>query len=629
MGWRSIDFRGILDLDPKIIGQLEQFLQEKESRLAHQILHTIQSLPSESSSPILPTGTSLKLSEAVEGFSRKVRLFKQEQLNSQLPTANNQAEHVVKEVNRGLWEFTEVLEGSVVELFQQVRLVPIDRWHVSIAKVVHSIKDILIHRIEDLIWTIRRLEKPLKEYCQKIQGKSTKRGFEWPVFGKTYLDPNLLRNLQQTEKFLKMQYEAFNRHYGDYMLLSTKAEDYIEKMKNYPILAILDVSDQNLYVDVFRLLKMLELNRRSKKEVAAEITQALKQLSSIDHVVFILRLYYRELKDAFFNSSIEWKSLNQEGENFKEALQKLQEKLKEYQQELRQLTHTMSRYRTFILKNDPNPYIRSRWGFTEWIVGPEPAKAKKLMNMIFSAQELDHNFAQFLASLSLDPLTQQHIEYEAHQEIDKLLHEMGQPLISRSMMRNRAEKLLEQLKAYDEVGSPHMSTIDYFEKVLSQAMREDWKYHVLHEFPLFHQIYRIHQGMIEYFEDPSHAFRLERFRLLFDQIEEWVKKEDIYAHVHEIELDINDMKTYLQDFFASIQRASKGKSHDPFLDETIQKFRQQLLEYRYLFGQFFSIIVAKSQEGLQLRNQFLFVDQYFESIESLLNELKVSWEGKR
>jgi hypothetical protein len=627
MSWRSIDFRGILDLDPKIIGQLEQFLQEKESRLAHQILHTVQSLPADTSSPILPTGASLKLSEAVEGFSRKARLFSREQFNHQLPT-DNQAEHVVKEVNQGLWEFTEVLEGCVVELFQQVRLVPIDRWHLSIAKVVHSIKDILIHRIEDLIWTIRRLEKPLKEYCQKIQGKP-KKWFEWPFFGKGYLDPNLLRNLQQTEKFLKMQYEAFNQHYGDYMLLSAKAEEHLEKMKNYPILALLDVSDQNLYVDVFRLLKMLELNRRSKKEVAAELTQALKQLSSIDHVIFVLRLYYRELKDAFFNSSIEWKSLNQEGENFKDALQKLQGKLKDYQQELRQLIHTMSRYRTFILKNDPNPYIRSRWGFTEWIVGPEPAKAKKLMNMIYSAQELDHNFTQFLESLARDPLTQQRIEYQTHQEIEKILHEMGQPLISRFMMRNRAEKLLEQLKACDEVGSPHMSTIHYFEDVLSQAMREDWKYHVLHEFPLFHQIYRIHQGLVEYFEDPSHAFRLERFRLLFDQIEGWVKKEDIYAHVHEIELDINDMKTYLQDFLASIQRAAKEKSHDPFLDETIHKFRQQLLEYRYLFGQFFSTIVAKSQEGLQLRNQFLFVDQYFESIESLLNELKASWEGKR
>ncbi len=626
MSWRSIDFQGIIDLDRKIVEQLEQFLQEKESRLAHQILNSVQSLPTETTFPVLPAGTQLKLSEAVEGFSRKVRALAPVHINNQKPSDNGAL--VIKEINAALWGFTELIEGCVVELFQQIRQVPIDRWHVSIAHVVQAIKDILIHQIEDLIWAIRRLEKPLKEYAQKIQ-LEPKRWFNWKLFGKTYLDSHLLLNLQQTEKFLKTHYEAFQNRYQEYMALSTKVEEHLDKMKSYPILALLDVPDQNLYVDVFRLLKMLDFNQHAQKEVAVETARAIKRLSSIDHVLYVFRVYYRELKDAFFNSSLEWKSLNQDGENFQEALEKLKVKVKEYQEELRQLMHTMSRYRTFLLKNDPNPYVRSRWGFTEWVVGPEPAKAKKLMNMIYSGEELDANFTQFEESLARDPLTQQRFEYQAHQEIDRLLHEMGQPLISRAMMRNRVEHFLEQLKACDEIGSPHMSTIYYVEDVLSKAMREDWKYHVLHEFPLFHRIYRLHQGLAEYFEDPVHAFRLDRFRLLFEQIEEWVEKEDIYAHVHEIELDINDMKTYLQDFLASVQRAVKEKSHDPFLDETTHKFRQQLLEYRYIFGQFFLKIMDKSQEGLQLRNQFLFVDQYFESVENLLNDLKASWEGKR
>jgi len=274
-----------------------------------------------------------------------------------------------------------------------------------------------------------------------------------------------------------------------------------------------------------------------------------------------------------------------------------------------------------MLKNDSNPYVRSRWGFSEWIVGPEPVKAKKLTNMIYSAKELDEYFSKFNESLARDPLTQQKIESDAHQEIENLLHEMGQPLISHSMMRNRAERLLEQLKECDEIGSPDMSTIYYVEDVISKIMRQDWKYHVLHEFTLFHQIYHLHQGVSECFDDPTHAFRLERFRLLFDQIKGWVEKEDIYSHVHEIDLDINDMKTYLQDFLAIVQRTVKEKSHDPYLDETAHKLRQQLLEYRYLFGQFFLFMMSKSLDGMQLRNQFLFVDQYFESIENLLNDL--------
>lgn len=627
MNWQPIDFQGIIDLDHKIVEQLEQFLQEKENRLAHQILNIIPLSSADSPVPALPVSEApIKLAEAVEGFSKRARFStKNEDSSDQVAM---QHEHIVKDVNAILWEFTEVLEGCATELFQQIRQVSIDRWHLSISSVVQSIKNILIHYIDDLIWIIRRLEKPLTEYCQNLNVKGQKNR-NWLPFGESYLDRNLLENLQQTEKFLNDQYHDFQQRYNEYMGLSGKVEEHLDKMKGYPILALLDLADQNLYIDIFRLLKAIELNPHSKGEVAKDTVRALKHLTSIDNVFRLFRIYYRELKDAFFNSSLEWKSLNHEGENFQSTFEKLKDKIQDYQQELRSLMHTMSSYRSFMLKNDANPYVRSRWGFSEWIVGPEPAKAKKLTYMIYSANELDEYFSKFNESLTRDPLTQQKHQSNAHQEIDKLLHEMGQPLVSRSMMHNRAERLLEQLRRCDEIGSPHMSTIYYVEDVLSKMMRQDWKYHVLHEFPLFHQIYHLHQGLTEYFEDPTYAFRVERFQLLFDQIKEWVAKEDIYSHIHEIDLDINDMKTYLQDFLAIVQRSVREKSHDPFLDETVHKLRQQLLEYRYLFGQFFLFIASKSLDGMQLRNQFLFVDQYFESVENLLNELHASWEGKR
>lgn len=626
MNWRTIDFQGIVDLDHKIVGQLEQFLQEKENRLAHQILNVIPS-EEEAPNPTLPiAGTSIKLAEAVEGFNKKVRAIVKSQLNQQ---TRIKVDQVVRELNAIFWELTEVLEGCVVELFQQVRQVPIDRWHVSIANVVHDVKDVLVHYIEDLIWIIRRLEKPLKEFCQKFDLKSSQNWRDWFSFKKNEIDPHLLHNLHQTEKVLKNQYESFQRQYNDYLSLSMKAEEHLQNMKSYPIFAILKLSDQNLYIDIYRLLKMIELNRYPKKAVAVDTTKALKYLTSVDQVLYVFRTYYFELKDALFNSSLEWKSLDRDGQDFQDSLDKLKLKVRVYQQELRELAHIMSRYRTFILKNDPNPYTRSRWGFTEWIVGPEPVEAKKLLNMIYSAEELDGYFTQFNAVLERDFITQQIVEYRAHQEIEKLLHEMGQPLMSRSVMQNRAKLFLDELKACDEVGSPHMSTILFVEEVLSKVMREDWRYHVLQEFPLFHQLYRLHQGLVEQFDDPGHAFRVERLLLLFDQIKEWVEKEDVYAHAHEIELDMNDMKTYLQDFLATVQRALREKSHDPFLDETLYKLRHQLLEYRYLFGKFFLEIMSRNSDGMQLRNQFLFVDQYFESVENLLNELKMSWEGKR
>lgn len=628
MNVQPTDFQGVIDLDRRLVEKLEKFLQEKEDRLAHQILNMISPSLNEIQSPLLQGPEAMiKLSDALEGLNKKSRHSNNGEINHSFSDLH--PKQMVKEVNAVLWEFTEVLEGCVVELFQQIQQVPVNYWHISISEVVQAIKDILVHYIDDLIWIIRRLEKPLTEFWTKSYEKGGKSWKGWFSFRESSLDPYLLKNLQQTEKFLNTQYKDFQRRYHTYMRLNIQVEKFLEKIKNYPILGLLDTADQVLYLDIFRLLKMVEINLHSNKEVTAETARALKHLTSIENVMKIFRIYYSKLKETLFNNSLEWKSFTHDEKDVQVNSEKMGEMSMENQQELQTLMHTMSSYRTFILKNDPNPYVRSRWGFSERIVGPEPIKAKKLATLIYTVNELNEYFSRFNAALTSDPVIKQKIETEGGQEIEKLLHKMGQPLISRSMMRSHVESLLEKLRIMDEIGSRNLSMIDYVEDVLSKMMHQDWKYNTLHEFPLFHEIYHLHQGLVEYFDDPAHIFRLERFNLLFEKIKQWVEKEDIYSHVHEINLDVNDMKTYLQDFLATIQRAAKEKSNDPFFDETIYKFRQQLLEYRYLFGQFFLSITSKSSDGVLLRNQFLFVDQYFESAESQLAELIVEWKGGR
>ena len=623
MTWRPIDFQGIVELDRRVIDQLDHYLQEKETRLAHQILDSLHTAnePLTHKLPIeLPS--LLRLSDAVEGFTKKVRLFTKNKLN-ELPA--HSAQHIIKEMNAGLWEYTEVLEGCIVELFQQIKQVNIDRWHRSLSKVVMVIKEMLIHRMDDLMWTIRRLDPILREFRLKTEaGHGWRR---WIRAWNSQLDPRLLSNLSQSEKFLKIQYEAFSMRYAEYVRINVKVESHLDKMKSYPVLALLEIHDQNLYIDVFRLLKFLELNLHDKGVLADETVRSLRNLASVDGVIKVFRAYYHGLEDAFFNSSHELKSFYDE-EGFDEHVQRLRQKLNEYQHELQHFMATMGRYRDFILKTNPNPYVRSRLGFTEWTVGPEPEKSKELLNLIYKAEELKRWYEQFLASLNQDFVVQHRRETNDLHEIDGILHEMAQPLISQAMMRNRVERLLFHIKDFNEVGNLHEEAVNEVGTILSKAMREDWKYHVLYEFPLFHEIFRLHKGLEIPITDPAHAFRLERFRHLCGQIEEWIRKGDVYAHIHEIELDMNDMKIYLQDFLATVQRLAKEKNSNPFLDEAIHKLRQQLLEYRYLFGKFFFELQTKETDGQQLRNQFLFVDQYFESAELILHELAISWRGE-
>ena len=206
---------------------------------------------------------------------------------------------------------------------------------------------------------------------------------------------------------------------------------------------------------------------------------------------------------------------------------------------------------------------------------------------------------------------------------------MGQPLTSINIMKGYQEKILNHLKELDELGSFSSYVVEFCGDVLSKTMRTDWKYHTLFEMPLFYNIYHIHQGIVGSVEDRQHINRMNKFNRLIDQIKDWVKKRSIPRHSQEIEHDMNDIKEYLQEFFASVQRTTGDESISAGQGKVlIREISQQLMEYRFIFGKFFHDLRQSEPEERSLRNQFLFVDQYFESIENKLYDYKYSIDRK-
>ena len=610
-------FQGLMDLDPIVLEHLQVYLQEREAQLAQFLMTCLDSTEFEVHQPILSfQGILLKLPEAIEVFIKKMRNADQAIFTADRTKA------LIETLNHLFWDYTEILESATVELFERIHLVSVDRWQISLKKVISSIVDLLSHRIEDLMWVLQRLDSPLRECIQK-----SNKGEGWRAyFGRShsYLDPELLKNLKKTGIYLKANREAFNRRYEEFEKLNVGMESRLESMKVYPILAILGISTQNLYVDVFRLLKMYEMRKNLKSELVNDLVTSLKAIASVEAIIKTFEIYYDELEECLYKSSLELKGFDSMGSLVQNQSERLKEKVDEFKTELAELNVVMSDYRNFLLKTDSNPYISSRWGFSEWIVGPEPASAKRMLHLIYAGTDLFSYYERFRRSLDKEWQIQKKEELGSHQQIEAILHEMGQPLISRNMMHKRVEKLLEEVSKYDELGSYSSDSIEYIGSVLAKAMREDWKYHVLHESPLFHEIMQIHRGLVGDLKDPSHAFRMERFLQLLEQLKRWIKKGNLSSHAYEVGLDINDMKSYLQDLLASVQRAEKERNNNPFLEETVEKFRMEVLEYRYVFSQFFHLFTRQGGESLRLRNQFIFVDQYFESVDGLLNNLSKS-----
>lgn len=617
MTWQPYESRGIAAIDAQLVDKLMQYLDHKESQLAVHVvgaIHLFYELPS----IVKPEVTSLGLNEAVEEFGKKVHRV--EQMQQQVLSINDW-KISAKEIQEALWNYVEVLEGCTIELFQQLDQISFEHWDVGLSRAMALIKDNLTHRMDDLMWAIRRLDQKLFEYRKICEKRSGKQAF-WSklnVFSRRILDRSLESVVHKCQKFLGFRYQKFNERYAGYIQLYKNAESSLQKFYYYRTLATMDLDAQDRFKKVYLFLKLWELNASAKALPQNEIVRALRSTISPDGAMLLFRDYYSTIKNALFDKSRMIKKKFNEVFQDEQARQALIDHAVGYRTELHMLDAMCSKYRDFLLRTDPDPYVRSRWGFSEWIVGPEPKQVKHLQTLMFDIEHLDSLCAGFQSSLKNKMALEYHLTpEEVNKEISNHLREMGQPLASKSMMKRHAESIMISLKLLDELASFDPDVVDYTCTIFCKAMRADWKYHVLQEIPLFHQLYEIHQGIVAPLEDRQHVNRLHKFRGILEHLTQWIRHSETLKHAHEIDLDINDIKAYLQDFFAYVQNVlRKDEQMDKeALGHAINMINQCLLQYRYVFGKFFHELRSDVPEERLLRKQFLFVDQYFEAIEN-------------
>ncbi|CCB87317.1 putative uncharacterized protein [Parachlamydia acanthamoebae UV-7] len=616
-----IDFQGRFVFDDALIKQLGRYLDEKETFLANKLITSFS--PSAHEPLILPPPSiGLKLTDALEVVSKKIREIAPQDIKD-IPLQDWQ--RLSSAWREALWEYVGTIQGCTTELFQQLKQIGFERWNKELSTILSGLKDLLFSKMEGALWCIRHLEDLLKEYKKNLANQSAsmwpriKNWFDW----RSLLDPTLTTNLERNEKFLNTQSQKFALKHMEYLKLNIKIDEALRKFKGYQALAHLEMNDRETFKMIYRLVKLWKKNQRTKSLPELELVQALKNVIHPDKAVGLFKEYYEELLSSLYERSRLIKEGNYLQANDPIGRALVQEVVSGYRSETHTLGAVVSKYREFLLRTDPDPYVRSRWGFAEWIVGQEPLNAKQLLTLGYEIEGLDQLFEKLGDSIQQGPLYLEDFNVaKISREIEKAIHEMGQPLSSRQVMRFHAEEFLKRLEELNELGSFSPQVVDQVGKYLSQALRADWQYHVLHDFPLYHQLYAIHHGIIDRSIDLVHRQRLGVFRKIMEHLEQHIKNRETQKHSMEIDLDINDMKGYLQDFYASVQRLEKEPIDQESLSVTIKEMELQLLEYRHLFGNFFNQLPQSESEGKLLRNTFLFVDQYFESIENRLQDLK-------
>ncbi len=616
MTWSAVDFQRIINIDPALTEQLRKFLNQKESILDNQILHALVPAPGEITIPWIPGHPSmLSFEMVIDYLQQRIRLMEDGSVSTPSLELFNSA---VEVINHGLWSYLELLENSVTELFGQANRTGLENFSDHFYNEVCDLEEIIFKKLKRLEGFLPDLENALhlfKQVCRRTEKKSFFSKRFWFLWEPPIVDPKILKNVKKSLSYTDAELLKFKKRFNSFIDLDQRAKDACEKFQWFVAFKKLDNADKIRIIELYRLLKLWEFDKKLSALNIKDLSQAIHRTIYKDRAYSLLKSYYNNIIDMLWETSRVIKT-----DNFERLRSSIIEGIESFKDEAHTLRNLIANYRQFLLKSDPNPYVGSRWGFVEWVVGPEPRRTKELMKLVFDAQRLEDAYRKM----------EDYLIHEEHSldlrniqtEMDNLLHEMTQPLMSKGLMRTRSERLISLLNNCEELCTTKEGIIEIVGEVLTKALRLDWKYQVLHDIPLFEDLYHIHMGILDVFEDRYHTNRLQRFKHVIHQIQQWARSGGTYKHIDDIENDINDVKELAQDFLGSVQRMTQSENMNPHALEEFTILSRNLLEYRYIFNRFFHQLHQNGAEGDYVVQQFLFLDQYFEAVETRLQDWK-------
>lgn len=601
MSEQTTDYEGLFALTPELVDNLQQFLKRKETELADFIQHSFLPGPGVFHVPFIQTHShDFHLPNLIPPLDKAVH---QLSINQSQKERQGHWGEIRNEINKRLWEYVEIIEGTSTELYEELSLVGFDRWRSELFDTVKKINDDLQERVKDLKETIPKVEKLLWKYRTNKDGNGSIAAImdRFQFWFTDILDSGLTKNLDKTDEFLKLKFKDFSERFDAYCKIDPVVSETLDQNSDYLIMKKMDRSHQDRLILLAVLLRCWEQARSNYKILQKDISRSIYQSVNINRIPVLFKDYTSALKQGLFETARAFK----EGDTF--ALKPMfVDGIKVIRSEVKGLRSTVSSYR-------------------EFIQGVNPEQATNMVHLIYELQHLDQQYERLGDALeSYDDPEQVPYKASLKREIEGILHVMGQPLMSRKGMRNQVHDLVPRLQDCDEMGSTDPSILDFIGTMLNKALRLDWKYQTLQEMPAFHEVVTHHLGILGPIYDRQHVNRYGKFKKIVQHIEQWVKVGKTYRHIDEIEFDMNDIKEYLQDFLASIQRSIREIPFDnkDALKERYDTFSQMLLEYRYLFSNFFHMLRQQGDEGEYIRTQFQYIDRYFDAIELQLNNLK-------
>lgn len=585
---------------PLSFAMLEHFresLDKQEAKLADALLlATIPPIGKDRLSGLHLHGSGhFRLSQALSAMTTRIKNLHEGQVTQE------EWEAAVNVINPAFWDYVEVLEGASEELFHHMDEVDLGAWSENFYQVTAAFKELLAHRMEDLRWVYKRVEDLMLAYRHISQKKKN----IWVLFGRflrrfsSVLDKAIVEHLSMTEEVLNTHYKTFQISYNALKVLIPEIQEKETKFAQFPVFVTLDKVIRDFIIKLYRLASLNEKNRKLKTLDSELLAKTVKNLGKPGQSAAYFRDYIEGIKRRFFELCKQWHQTKDKT---------LQKPLSILEKESADLQVLIGSYREILLRSQTVPYAKTRWTFTEWIVGKEPRKTRDLLLQLYQLEGLAKLFPAL--NLAIEKKGDEKDEMvkrgQVRRQMQEVLHEMGQPLSSRNLIQIKAERLIELLDVADELGGSHGDVHELINNVLLKAFRFDSKHQVLGDYPRFHELIAIHKGLSKQLYDIDHEKRYKLFNAVIKHVEHWLKNREVDRHISELEVDEAAVYESLQNFLAEIKRSLGGD---------LSGYLQMLLEYRYLFSQFFHFLRSYEGEGKILRSQFAFVDSYLDAAE--------------
>ncbi|MCE5315999.1 MAG: hypothetical protein LLG04_01370, partial [Parachlamydia sp.] len=440
--YQTTEFQGILTLNTNLVDQLYRYLEARESKACQAILNIVEMrLTEPGTPPFLPAATTpLNLTETVDLVGKKIR----QSINSrQNLTGPSDWRDVAKKISSVLWNYLEVLESCVTELFQRLDQVGVEEWGIDLAHIVDAIKEMLLHRLDDLSWVIRRLEHQLYEYRWAGEARLSKFSYlkKAGLFWQSLLDSALSPNLEKCRKYLGFRYQKFSDQYERYIDIHTAIELVVDKFSECQVFNRLESETQDKFKKLYRLVRLWQLNDTERALPRRETVRALRHAMSPERALGIFREYDQQLWRSFYDVSRLIKARPWELSD-RGNVSRMLEQINGYRVELSTLSSTALAYHDFLLKSDSGLRNKSQEGVSR----SEKQETRQFSYLSADLHQMDEMMLEFIKSLEGKGITPEQTIPDIDQDVQSLLHEMAQPLISRTNMEGRAQHFVNLLK---------------------------------------------------------------------------------------------------------------------------------------------------------------------------------------